>query len=348
MLLHLLKKKFIFIFSLIFMQDLTAYSLILNQLNNLAFNIKKTVLGIDNEDSEKMIHCKFENLSGTIPYKLFLIINEFKSSIDNDFFINRLILHGPPGNGKTTYANLIAKATDSLFFEMKGSIIVDRYQGSGANNIEDEFAMVLKKHAESNKKVVLFIDEVDAIANSKNMSGSNAHVDHETAVQTLWLNLDLVRHNKNIFVIVATNRFKDLHPTLVDRFGDNIIEIKNPNLEMRKEIILFYLNKFAIRLDQKIVDKLILDTEGFSVRSIEYLLCSIKRRCCLNNGIINFDLIQDMLKTYKKKPQNSSTDIVQRDTSFIALQRKNIYLSMFIMISSICCKACNYLYRITQ
>lgn len=347
MLLNLLK-RYVFIFSLIIMQDLTAYSVILNQLNNLIFNIKKATFGIEWEDSEKMIHCKFENLSGTIPYKLFLIINEFKSSINNDFFINRLILYGPPGNGKTTYANLIAKATDSLFFEVKGSTIVDRYQGSGANNIEDQFAMVLKKQSESNKKVILLIDEVDAIASIKNMSGANAHVDHETAVQTLWLNLDLVRHNKNVFVVVATNRFKDLHPTLVDRFGDNIIEIKNPNLEMRKEVVLFYLNKFAIKLDQKTVDKLILDTEGFSIRSIEYLLCSVKRRCCLTNGIINFDLMHDMLKTYKKKPQSNDIDIIQRDTSFISLQRKNIYLSMFVMISSIGCKAYNYVCRITQ
>jgi SpoVK/Ycf46/Vps4 family AAA+-type ATPase len=181
------------------------------------------------------IKYKLSEMSETIPHKLYQVIEELKNetNLQSNLFLNRLILHGPPGNGKSTYAKKIAQEIGSLFFEVSAPSIVTTYQGSGSENINNIFNDAIKDQLETNKKVIIFIDEIDAIASTK----IKRSIDSKSATQALWLNLDKIKKNPNIFVIMATNHFKDLNPTLLDRFGDNIIEIPNPDKNMRKEIL---------------------------------------------------------------------------------------------------------------
>ncbi|MFP4591533.1 MAG: AAA family ATPase, partial [Halobacteriales archaeon] len=70
-----------------------------------------------------------------------------------------ILLHGPPGTGKTMLAKAVANQTDATFIKMAGSELVHKFIGEGAKLVRDLFT-VAKEHEPS----VIFIDEIDAIA----------------------------------------------------------------------------------------------------------------------------------------------------------------------------------------
>jgi len=250
------------------------------------------------EESNRKIKFELDDMSGTIPYKLYLIIQELQHHQNSNLFLNRLLLYGPPGNGKSTYARKIAEIINASYREISGPSIVNTYQGSGADNINKIFCEAISENDIMQRNVVIFIDEVDSIA-SKNTK----RVDNKAAVQALWLNLDKIKNNPSIFVIIATNEFKKLHPTLLDRFGDNIIEIQNPDVQMRKEVIDFFAQKFQLNPDKIKINDLVKKMNGFSIRAIEDALRSIKRIANIeNNGEPNDQIINDVLSTHNKKP----------------------------------------------
>src|SRR5579872_1927447 len=87
------------------------------------------------------VKCDIEGISGTVPAKINQIIKQLNKlplyqEINNNFR-NRLILYGPPGNGKTTFARIIAAETNSEFLEIHGPSVVETYVGSGPKKIND-------------------------------------------------------------------------------------------------------------------------------------------------------------------------------------------------------------------
>lgn len=288
----------------------------------------------------KTVKIDIDGLSGTIPYKLYLIMQELKNNNsanqESNLIPQGLILYGPPGNGKSTLARKVASFTDSILIEIKGSTSIKKYIGEGAENIDDIFNKAEETAHEENKRVIIFIDEVDAFASNNNNSEMTR--EHESVVQTLWLNIDKFKNNKKIFIILATNKFKNLHPTLVDRFGDDIIEIVNPDAEMRREIIEFYTKKFNVIINESIITKLIKQTENFSIRAIEDTIKSARRRFNVeNNNNINIgfaELLEESVTINQKKPKYDSnvTSLTEDQRSIIKWQKASIIVSIFVTI----------------
>ena len=200
---------------------------------------------------------------------------------------NILILYGPPGNGKTTYATKVAELTNSYIIEEDGPSIVEKFIGSGPKRINEVFKTAIEISKLTKKRVIIFIDEVDAFART-----DNTHEEHiATATQ---LNLNITKHaDKNLVVILATNKFESLNPALKSRIKKGSIEILNPDVKMRKEIIEYYFKEFNLEIEEdgkilktseilqknlkatnefislnKILDKLVEQTEGFSIRDL--------------------------------------------------------------------------------
>jgi SpoVK/Ycf46/Vps4 family AAA+-type ATPase len=291
-------KAFIFFF-IIFIN----YTSNANAIYNRTINQFKNMFNkFFQKDVQKKVKYNLGDISQTIPYKLYLIIEELKNlddnqNLTNNLFLNRLILYGPPGNGKSTYARKVAQAINASFHEISGPSIVNTYQGSGAENVNKIFDEALAENNITQRKIVIFIDEVDSIASKK-----AKRLDNKASVQALWLNIDKIKTNPSIFVIIATNEFKNIHPTLIDRFGDNILEIQNPDNQMRKEVIEFFIQKFQLNAEKLEINNLIKKMNGFSIRAIEDALRSIKRIANIeNNGEPTEQIINDILKIHKKK-----------------------------------------------
>ena len=214
---------------------------------------------------------------------------------------NRVILHGPPGNGKTTLAHKIAELTKSHLLQLDGPSVVERYVGQGAQNIAELFHLARAKSDEGDK-VTVFIDEVDAIAANNT---SEFRSEHEAALQQLWLELDKCKMYPSIFVIFATNHLKKLSKIFLDRFGGNVIELKNPDDTIRTQIIDHYFKKAGIPLEIALRDQLVKKTKDLSIRCLEDLATDVHIAAQLeNNGLVTENIVWDALKTTQEKFNN--------------------------------------------
>lgn len=137
---------------------------------------------------------------------------------------------GQPGTGKTMLARVIAKTTESDFYQVRGPEIVDMYYGESEKKLRNLF----KEAAADDKHSIIFFDEIDSIATSRD---SLTH-DFSRSLVAMLLTLMDGFEQDNVVVIAATNRPGVLDPALLrpGRF-DRIIEFELPNEHDREEIV---------------------------------------------------------------------------------------------------------------
>jgi AAA+ superfamily predicted ATPase len=176
---------------------------------------------------------------------------------------NCLMLYGPPGTGKSTIAQVIIRRAGKNVLYVSGGKLRTDYMGSGPKLIGQVF-----DEAKKRKNCVILIDEIDGTASKLEPRG-HTQEDNRT-VKALITTLDQYRHDPDIFVICTTNMPDRMDPAILRRF--NAIEIPLPNFEMRKAVLLYYLEKNGIEINSKkqdalssdFFDKLLTATEGFS------------------------------------------------------------------------------------
>ncbi len=141
-----------------------------------------------------------------------------------------VLLHGPPGSGKTLLAKAVANESGANFISVAGPEIVSKWYGGSEQNLRDVFA-----EAEKNAPSIIFFDEIDAIAPKREeVSGE---VERRMVSQLLTL-MDGLKSRGRTIVIAATNRPNSLDPALRrgGRF-DRELEIPVPDKKGRKEIL---------------------------------------------------------------------------------------------------------------
>lgn len=128
---------------------------------------------------------------------------ELCASLDIDT-AKGILLHGPPGNGKTMLAKAIANETESRFISVKGPEVLDKYVGEA-----QRFVDTLFETARDLSPAVIFIDEIDSITDNRGGTGPETVTDD--VVNQLLLELDGLDELSDIVVIGATNR-----PDMID------------------------------------------------------------------------------------------------------------------------------------
>ena len=141
-----------------------------------------------------------------------------------------VLLHGPPGTGKTLIARAVANEVDVHFQTLSGPEIVSKYHGESEEQLREVF-----QAAEANAPAIIFIDEIDSIAPSRD--DASGGVETRIVAQLLSLMDGLGSHGL-VTVIGTTNRIDavDLAVRRAGRF-DREIEISAPNREGREEIL---------------------------------------------------------------------------------------------------------------
>ncbi len=141
-----------------------------------------------------------------------------------------VLLHGPPGTGKTRLAQAVANESDAAFFAINGPEIM----GSGYGESEKRLREVFEEAGKSAPAIV-FIDEIDSIAPKRDRVPGEA--EKRLVAQLLTL-MDGLEARSNLVVIAATNRPEAIDEALrrPGRFDREIV-IGVPDEKGRREIL---------------------------------------------------------------------------------------------------------------
>lgn len=130
------------------------------------------------------------------------IINPF---LKKDLFVKfkrrsggGVLMYGPPGCGKTMLARALAHECRAKFVNIKASDILDPYIGIAEKNVASIFA-----EARSDKPVVLFFDEVEALAQKRQFGDSHKI---NTTISSMLTEMDgFESDNEGVLILGATN-----------------------------------------------------------------------------------------------------------------------------------------------
>ncbi|MCQ4332601.1 proteasome-activating nucleotidase [Natronomonas sp. F2-12] len=153
-----------------------------------------------------------------------------------------VLLHGPPGTGKTMLAKAVANQTDATFIKMAGSELVHKFIGEGAKLVRDLFEL-----ARQQEPAVVFIDEIDAIAAKRTESKTSGDAEVQRTMMQLLAEMDGFEERGQISIIAATNRFDMLDRAILrpGRF-DRLIEVPKPDFEGREMIFKIHTRDMNI------------------------------------------------------------------------------------------------------
>jgi proteasome regulatory subunit len=156
-----------------------------------------------------------------------------------------VLLHGPPGTGKTMLAKAVANQTDATFIKMAGSELVQKFIGEGSRLVRDLFDL-----AEERAPAVVFIDEIDAVAARRTDSKTSGDAEVQRTMMQLLSEMDGFSEREDVRIMAATNRFDMLDEAILrpGRF-DRLIEVPKPGEEGRRRILEIHTREMNVADD---------------------------------------------------------------------------------------------------
>ena len=171
-----------------------------------------------------------------------------------------VLLVGPPGTGKTLLARATAGEAGVPFFSISGSDFVEMFVGVGAARVRDLF-----EQAKAKAPCIVFIDEIDAIGQSRASAMSlGTNDEREQTLNQLLAEMDGFEANNGVVIMAATNRPEVLDKALLrpGRF-DRQVQVVLPTDTGRQQILQIHTAKVPLAEDVSLA-RLAQITAGFS------------------------------------------------------------------------------------
>lgn len=132
---------------------------------------------------------------------------------------NKILLEGPPGNGKTTLAAAIANALSIPMVRVAAFDVIASHVGESSSNLKNLFD-------EANRSpCVMFLDELDGLSMARGGGADAANKERASITTSLFVLIDALV--PRTILICATNRPEDLDEALRRRF-DLMVTIPAP------------------------------------------------------------------------------------------------------------------------
>jgi transitional endoplasmic reticulum ATPase len=221
---------------------------------------------------------------------------------------NGMLLYGPPGCGKTFFAERMAEEIGFNFYQIKPSDIQSKFVNASQENIKNLF-----DEARENAPSIIFIDELDAMVPNRN----DSNVNH---MNTSAVNEFLAQMNNcgddGVFIIGATNRPNSIDPAIL-RAGrlDKVIYLPPPDFEARELMFKLYLEKRPreVGLDYAVLAQA---TENYVSSDIKFLCDEASRKALQLKSRISKEILLETVNS------NRPSITLKELNSYIAIKAK--------------------------
>lgn len=200
---------------------------------------------------------------------------------------NGILFYGPPGCGKSFFAEKFAEEAGFNFILVKASDLGSIYVHGSQGKIADLF-----KKAEESKPTIICFDEFDAFVPNR----SNQGAEHQAGEVNEFLSQLNNCAQRGIFVIATSNRPDMIDPAVL-RTGriDKLVYVPMPDQEARREMFKLHLN--GRPCEDIDADRLAIMTEGFIASDIAYIVNDAAMGAAFSDKPISQQMLEDTISS---------------------------------------------------
>ena len=200
---------------------------------------------------------------------------------------NGMLLYGPPGCGKTFFAQKFAEESGFNYFLVNGSDLGSVYVHGTQGKIADLFKDAAKKAPS-----VICFDEFDAFVPSRSSESATHRADEVNEFLSQLNNCSAT----GIFVIGTTNRIDMIDPAVLRKGRlDLHFEIPAPDTETRKKMFELHLKDRPVGEDIDL-DKLAELTDNYAASDIAFIVNEAAMVAALSDVEISAKHLEDSIR----------------------------------------------------